>query len=222
MPPPPLVVRAVAEGRRARSSDTSPPRCAARSRARTAGRSPRPRPSAPRESLRGRVARARRRVRRAAGPATASTPPHVAERPRALHADAIEADRDRVLRGGGRLEELPLIGAPGDRLHQPPGAHAPLAVELTEVRGFLHHLPPAPHRAHQPPVRVRPSALPHHRVPQVHRTPPRTVAIARKRKARKGPELALHVDFAPRRREIHVLSTTAPAEKIFRCPSWRS
>src|SRR5205809_277495 len=94
--------------------------------------------------------------------------------------------------------------------------------EFTEVRGFLHHLPPAPHRAHQPPVRVRPSALPHHRVPQVHRTPPRTVAIARKRKARKGPELALHVDFAPRRREIHVLSTTAPAEKIFRCPSWRS
>src|SRR5438094_1870172 len=171
---------------------------------------------------RGRVARARRRVRRAAGPATASTPPHVAERPRALHADAIEADRDRVLRGGGRLEELPLIGAPADRLHQPPGAHAPLAVELTEVRGFLHHLPPAPHRAHQPPVRVRPSALPHHRVPQVPRTPPRTVAIARKRKARKGPELALHVDFAPRRREIHVLSTTAPAEKIFRCPSWRS
>ena len=124
--------------------------------------------------------------------------------------------------GGGRLEELPLIGAPGDRLHQPPGAHAPLAVELTEVRGFLHHLPPAPHRAHQPPVRVRPSALPHHRVPQVHRTPPRTVAIARKRKARKGPELALHVDFAPRRREIHVLSAAVPAEKLFRCPNWRS
>ena len=204
-----------------RVTTTSPPQCAARSRARTAGRSPRPRRSAPRDSLRGPAASARCRVRRAAGSATAPQP-HVAERPRALHADAIEADRDRVLRGGGRLEELPLIGAPGDRLREQPGAHAPLAVELTEVRGFLHHLPPAPHRAHQPPVRVRPSALPHHRVRQVHRTPPRTVAIARQRKARKGPELAIHVDFAPRRREIHVLSTTAPAENFFRCPNWRS
>src|SRR3989442_1115021 len=80
----------------------------------------------------------------------------------------------------------------------------------------------APHRAHQPPVRVRPSALPHHRVPQVHRTPPRPIAIARNRKARKGPRLALHVDFAPRRREIHVLSAAVPAEKLFRYPNWRS
>jgi len=157
------------------------------------------------------------------GPPQRPPQPHLAERPRALDADPIEADRDRVLRGGGCLEELPLIGAPGDRLRQPPGAHAPLAVELAEVRGgLLHHLPPAPHRAHQPPVRVRPSTLPHHRVPQVHRTPPRPIAIARNRKARKGPRLALHVDFAPRRREIHVLSAAVPAEKLFRCPNWRS
>src|SRR5438128_7698429 len=157
-----------------------------------------------------------RRARHSVHPATRRRTPARARRGRDRGGPRPRAPR------GGRREELPLIGAPADRLHQPPGAHAPLAVELTEVRGFLHHLPPAPHRAHQPPVRVRPSALPHHRVPQVHRTPPRTVAIARKRKARKGPELALHVDFAPRRREIHVLSTTAPAEKIFRCPSWRS
>src|SRR5207245_2682177 len=110
-----------------------------------------------------------------------------------------------------------------ERLRQAPGPSAPLAVERAEVRGgLLHHLPPAPHRAHHPPVRVRPAPLPHHRVPQVHRTPPRTVAIARNRKARKGSELALHVDFAPRRREIHVLSAAAPAEKFFRCPNWRS
>src|SRR3989449_9038132 len=124
------------------------------------------------------------------GPPQCPPQPHVAERPRALDADAIETDRDRVRRGRGRLEELPLIGAPGDRLRQAPGPYAPLAVELAEVRGgLLHHLPPAPHRAHQPPVRVRPAPLPHHRVPQVHRTPPRTLAIATNRKARKGPEL---------------------------------
>src|SRR5439155_4564969 len=62
------------------------------------------------------------------GPPQRPPQPHLAERPRALDADPIEADRDRVLRGGGCLEELPLIGAPGDRLRQPPGAHAPLAV----------------------------------------------------------------------------------------------
>src|SRR2546422_1498387 len=157
------------------------------------------------------------------GPPQCHPQPRVAEPPRALDADAIETDRDGVRRGRGRLEELPLIGAPGDRLRQAPGPYAPLAVELAEVRGgLLHHLPPAPHRAHQPPVRVRPAPLPHHRVPQVHRTPPRTLAIATNRKARKGPELALHVDFAPVRREIHVLSATAPAEKVFRCANWRS
>jgi hypothetical protein len=147
----------------------------------------------------------------------------MAERAAALDAESLELYRDSRLRCRRLLEQLVLVGAPGDLLGKQPGARTAVAVELAKVRnGFLHHPPAAPHRAHQAPVRVRPSPLPHHRVPEIHVTPPRSVAIARTCTARKGSELALHADFAPWRREIRVLSRPVPVEKFFRYRNWGS
>src|SRR2546425_565919 len=70
-----------------------------------------------------------------------------------------------------------------------------------------------PHRAPQPPVRVRPSPLPHHRVPQVHPTSPRTAAITRKAAVRKASRLALHADLVPARPKAQTLPQ-GPSPKI--------
>jgi len=116
--------------------------------------------------------------------------PDVAERARALHAQPLESDRDGLFSRRRLFEQLVLLAPAGDLLREQPRPRAPLAVEFAEVRDrFLHHLPAVPHRAHQPPVPVRPSALPHHRVPQVHPTPPRTRGYRYNARASQGQKV---------------------------------
>src|SRR5213595_797603 len=124
------------------------------------------------------------------GPPQRPSQPDVAERARALHAQPLESDRDGLLSRRRLFEQLVLLAPAGDLLREQPRPRAPLAVEFAEVRDrFLHHLPAVPHRAHQPPVPVRPSALPHHRVPQVHPTPPRTRGYRYNARASQGQKV---------------------------------
>ena len=117
-----------------------------------------------------------------------------------------ESDRDGSLRRS-LFEQLVLLAPSGDLLREQPRRARPRRRARRVARPFLDTFGrTAPSAPRQYRCAVR---LPHHRVPQVHRTPPRIVAIATKLGPRAGgwphrtgradfPHPALRLDFTRR------------------------
>src|SRR6185503_2431052 len=112
---------------------------------------------------------------------------HSPELTRALDANPLQAHRDRQVLAA-ITEKLRLLGRSDQPPPQCPRFHAPLIIELAEMRHrLLNDTPTNANAAHEAPITMRLPVLAYRRAAQIHGAESNRLAAARK-----GPRLALH------------------------------
>ena len=164
---PPL--RRAAADRIARSADTSPRRCAARSRVRRTAPSPAPPPCWPRRRVPCPPAAAARTVVSRPMPRHSASARYTSpnRRGRSMRI-SLQPDRHRQM-AGAVLEQRRLLRCADQSARQRARFEAAAFVEFAEMRNrLLDHSPPHPDAAHQRPVAMDLAVLLASRVAQVH------------------------------------------------------